>query len=89
MSHRVKDRHSSSPTVNGGSSATLAARTQMTDRDNDTNREDTDIVETHLAGGELMDETRPTYQLPASLQPDPRSVSSLDHRTYALSYWKQ
>ena len=36
-----------------------------------------------------MDETRPTFQQSASLQPDPQSVPSLDHRTYTLSYRKQ
>jgi len=70
-SHRVEDRHSASPTVNGGSSATLAAWTRTTDRD-DTNREDTDIVETHLADGGLngRDSTHiPTVSLASAGSP--------------------
>jgi len=49
-SHQVEGRHSASPTINRGSYVTPAAQTRTTDRD-DTNREDTDIVETQLAGG--------------------------------------
>jgi len=38
---------------NGGPSAALAARTRSTGLDDDTDRDDSDIVETHLTGGGL------------------------------------
>jgi len=59
---RTEGRLPTSPTVDGGSSASLAAQTRSIGLNNGTDWDDNDMLETHLEGGGL--DQRDTANLP-------------------------